>query len=207
MYRPWRASFWKSTAPANRVLFDGVRSAEPPRISGSFGIRASSTLPEASRVAIGLPGSNFGRISSSLTGSRPSAASRELLGQIGILLGVPLEQIVPLVLELGPLLDGLAHVVEDFLGNVEVLVRVPAELLLRQPDLLLAERRAVGLGGVLHVRAAVGDVRAELDHRGPPHLALGVDQGPLEPSSCRCRRRRPSGRTSRRPGNAWPGLR
>ena len=62
-----------------------------------------------------------------------------------------------------------------------MLVGVPAELLLRQPDLLLAQRRAVGLGGVLHVRAAVGDVRAELDHRGPPHLALGLDQGPLEP--------------------------
>ena len=40
------------------VLFDGVRSAEPPTSSGTTGIRLSSTVPEAWRVAIlafGLP--------------------------------------------------------------------------------------------------------------------------------------------------------
>jgi hypothetical protein len=113
-------------------------------------------------------------------GQPPLGRIRELLGKIGVLLGVPAEQLVPLVLRLGPARQCLTHVVEDFLRDVEMLIRVPAQLLLRQPNLLLAQRRAMGLGRVVHIRTAIGDVRAKLNDRGPPDLALGLDQGPLE---------------------------
>ena len=49
-------SAWKSPAPSyfRVVLFDGPRSAEPPRNHGMFWASTFSTLPEASRPAIPL---------------------------------------------------------------------------------------------------------------------------------------------------------
>lgn len=40
-----------SEAPCGNVLFDGVRSAEPPIKFGILEAMASSTLPDATRVA------------------------------------------------------------------------------------------------------------------------------------------------------------
>ena len=44
----------KLGSPSMVVLFDSARSAEPPHNSGSLSAKASSTLPEAARVAMPL---------------------------------------------------------------------------------------------------------------------------------------------------------
>jgi len=74
----------------------------------------------------------------------------------------------------------LPHVSLDFVRDVELLFGVPAEFFLDEPDFVVAERRAVGLGRILHVRAAVSDMRAELYHARPLVLGLGVIQGLFE---------------------------
>jgi hypothetical protein len=68
---------WRSPAPANVsvVLFDGPRSAEPPRNHGTFCARTFSTLPEASR-----PATPFGSVEK--TGrfrSQPAGSSRRCI--------------------------------------------------------------------------------------------------------------------------------
>ena len=75
--------------------------------------------------------------------------------------------------------DGLAIHVEDLVGHPEGLVRRQPEDLLGRPDLVLAERRAVGLRGVGHMRRGLADVaaqdqqaRAVLDGHGPAHGRL-----------------------------------
>ena len=65
-------------------------------------------------------------------------------------------------------------------GHVEGLVGGPAVGLLGEPHLVLAERRAVRLVGVLLVRRAVADVRAHDDERGPVVHALRLLGGALE---------------------------
>src|SRR5438309_1120184 len=55
----------------------------------------------------------------------------------------------------------------SFVGDVKRLEAGPAEALLRELHLVLAERRAVGLGRVLLVRTAVRDVGAHDDQRRP----------------------------------------
>src|SRR5436190_1584239 len=69
----------------------------------------------------------------------------------------------PMRLELLAARHAAPELLERLVGHVEVLVRRPAVALLGQPDLLLAQRGAVGAGGVLLVRRAVGDVRADDD--------------------------------------------
>src|SRR5258705_2363131 len=51
---PVGLSAWKSPAPANVrvVLFDGPRSADPPRNHGMFCASTFRTFPDASRPAI-----------------------------------------------------------------------------------------------------------------------------------------------------------
>ena len=63
-------------------------------------------------------------------------------------LGAPgVEHVLPCLLELDPAVD-LTHVVVDLGRDIEVLVGVEAEQLLGRAHLVLAERRAVRLGGV-----------------------------------------------------------
>ena len=94
-----------------------------------------------------------------------------LLAELRERLGPELEAVVPLLLGLDP--GGPhVHVLVDGVGDVEVLVRVEPERLLRGPHLVLAERRAVRLRRVDRVRRAVGDVAAH-DHERRP-LLLGL---------------------------------
>ena len=65
----------------------------------------------------------------------------------------------------------------DLVGHEELRVRVPAEACFVEADLVLAERRAVRLLGVLLVRAAVADVRADRDERRPVVVVRGLDRG------------------------------
>jgi hypothetical protein len=94
-----------------------------------------------------------------------------------MLLAVALEQLVPFLLELGAPLAASAEVRERIVRDVEVLVRVPAVRLLRQPDLVRPEWCAVGLLAVLLVRAAVADMRADGDQARAAIRKGGVDRG------------------------------
>ncbi len=69
---------------------------------------------------------------------------------------------------------------ERLVGDVEVLVRVPAVGLLGEPHLLLAERRAVRGLGVLLVRRPGRDVRAADDERRLVLDGHGVARGLLD---------------------------
>ena len=72
-----------STAPLGRVLFEGVRSAEPPINAGRRGASASSTLPEAERVATLSPGFQTGSSASHPAGSSPESACLKLAAASG----------------------------------------------------------------------------------------------------------------------------
>ena len=74
--------------------------------------------------------------------------------------------------------DRPAEDVERLVGDVEVAIRIPAVGLLGQPDLVLAERRAVGLLAVLLVRRAVADVGPDGD-QARPAVFLGRAGSPL----------------------------
>ena len=109
-----------------------------------------------------------------MTRRRNSAASA------GVLVGVPLERVLP---RLDEVLAGRDRPPEelDRLGRlVERLVGIPAVGLLDEPDLVRAERRAVRLLGVLLVRAAEADVRPDRDQArpvvGPGLLDRGRDR-------------------------------
>src|SRR5205085_11573773 len=97
------------------------------------------------------------------------AGDRDLeeLRLLGLLLAVAVEAPVPLLLPLPAALTALTEMGERLVRHVEVLVRVPAVELLGRPHLVLPERRAVGLRGVLLVGRAVADVRANADQRRP----------------------------------------
>src|SRR4029450_2478966 len=128
------------------VLLDSARSAEPPRKVGSRRAMALMQASEAERVACFLGSAN--RLSNS---AAPPPVGPGLL--------------------VGRALDPPAVV--DAVGDVEVLVRVPAVGLLGRPDLVLAEGAAVGLGGVLGVGCPPGDVAAQPDEAGPAGLVDG----------------------------------
>ena len=69
-----------------RVLFEGVRSAEPPIRVGMRGAMASSTLPEAARVAIFAPGCQTGSAASQPGGQLAGPCLAEARGQFGVFL-------------------------------------------------------------------------------------------------------------------------
>jgi hypothetical protein len=59
------------------VLFEGPRSAEPPKSIGMCGASALMTSPEAARVAAGFAPSNVGRCDSQPSGSSPLIVRRK----------------------------------------------------------------------------------------------------------------------------------
>ncbi len=72
-----------------------------------------------------------------------------------------------------------AELLVDPVRHQELRVRIPVELLLGQPDLLLAERRAVGLARTLLVRRRPADDRLDVDQRRAVLVGLGrVERGP-----------------------------
>src|SRR5256885_8586303 len=86
----------------------------------------------------------------------------------------------PLGFEAGAALPGEPPVRERFVRHVERLEAGPAEALLGELHLFLAEWGAVGLGRVLFVRAAVRDVRAHDDQRRPVRDAPGRGERRIE---------------------------
>ena len=113
-----------------------------------------------------------------MSASQPSGSSRRCIWSIcaaipGSSPSVALEQLLPFAAQLGAALaDPLGEVLVDAVGDEELGVLGPAVGALGLPDLLLAERLAVRLGGVLLVRRAVADVAVDDDQRRPPLLLL-----------------------------------
>ena len=148
---------------------------------GAKGLNASITLAPAARVA------SFAFCSGSNVGQRPLPAVEQLpglsavpvLGRLGERLAPAVEARLPVGLELRPVLAP-GHVLVHPVGDDEALVRVEAEHLLRRPDLVLAEGRAVGLGGVHGVRSGIGDVTAHGDERRARGVLPGRSDGGIE---------------------------
>ena len=73
------------------------------------------------------------------------------IGELGFVSG---HEVLPLCLQLSAATNGLAAILEGFVGHVEGLLPGPAEVLLGQDDLVLAQGRAMGLGGIVLVGRA-----------------------------------------------------
>src|SRR5688572_15936590 len=85
------------------------------------------------------------------------------------------EPALPVLDQVLPGVDGLAERAQRLLRDIEALIWIPAVCLLRQADLVRAERRAVRLLRVLLVRAAEADVRPDRDQARPVVGAGGLD--------------------------------
>ena len=148
------------------------------------------TLPEATRVAMPLASAGKSGISASQPGgSSPLSAALQLLREVGEGPRVCGHAIVPCRLVARAARHRLAEVRQRRVGDQERRLGRPAELLLGQPHLLDAERRAVRLEGVLLVRRAVADVGAHPDQRRPRRLRARRLQRGVDRRRGRCRRR------------------
>ena len=172
MLRPtWVAE--KIPVPANSVLFDSTRSAEPPTIVGVKGFSACITVRPASRVATSSPAGNTGSASRQPSRGSPRRSSSRSFGESRERSRPRSNAPVPLALQLGAARQDGGHVLAHEIGDGERRVGIEPHHLLRRPDLGLAERRSVRLRGVDRVRRRVRDVRPEDDQRGAVFLGLG----------------------------------
>ena len=87
--------------------------------------------------------------------------------------------LIPLGLQRGAA-RALVEVLADLVGDDEVLVGIPAQHLLGQAHLVLAQRRAVGLARALLVGRGPADDRLDADERRALLLAHGLVDGDLE---------------------------
>ena len=149
------------------VLFEGVRSAEPPSSSGMAAARWSSTAPLAARVAISLPlGDELGAgrrdgLASSRRATRRCCDARTPGAAPS---GAALTRSAQAMRAARPLAPIVAPGVQQVLGDDERR-RIPAEDLARAGDFLLARRVAMGLLGAGPGREAEADDGLAGDHR------------------------------------------
>ena len=167
----------KMPAPANSVLFDSTRSADPPTIVGVNGFSACITVLPASRVATSSPAGNTGSASRQPSRGSPRRSSSRSRASCGNASAQAASRAVPVALQLGAALRDDGHVLAHRVGDGERRVGVEAHRLLRGPDLGLAERRPVRLRGVDRVRRGIRDVRAQHDQRGTVLLGLRCGEG------------------------------
>ena len=156
-----------------------MRSAEPASSQGTCAAIAFSTLLEALRVAMPFSsGSKLGMLRVPAVRQLAALHRLDLRRRAPARRPVGLEQPLPLGAQLGAALaDHLGEVLLDPVGDEELRVLGPAVEALGLPDLLLAERLAVGLGRVLLVRRAVADVAVDDDQRRPLLLVLELVEG------------------------------
>ena len=173
--RPAGVAAWKSGDPAISVLLEGARSAEPPTRPGSRGARALMTLPEA-----GAGGERLAHLEA-LHRPHFHPPRREVLLPAGGGLRVGGEAAVAALLPglpgRGPAGHALAEEGVDRRVHLEAALHRPAHGLLGPGDLLLAQRRPVGVGGVLLGRRPEGDVGAAGDQRRPGLVGQGGGDG------------------------------
>ncbi len=156
--------------PLGLVLLEPVKSAEPPIISGTAAVKASSALSDAARVAI-----SFGAaLSFSFTRADRGGelVLRQLAGdaplELGALVGWQrLQALAPGGVR-APSSAGRrrARARATSVGTSKARLR-PAELVARALDLVGAERRAVAFLGAGLGRRAEADHRAAGDQRRP----------------------------------------
>ena len=171
--RPERSSGAKVPAPSKSrpLAAEPVRSAEPLRSHGTRGAIAFSTSFDALRVAI--PPGSASKLG--ISASQPSGSSRRCIWSIcgGEARAGVRDALLPLGSQAAaPLADPVGEVLVDAVGDQELGVLGPPVGALGLAHLLLAQRLAVGLGGVLLVGRAVADVAVDDDQRGPPLLPL-----------------------------------
>ncbi|CAM5603399.1 hypothetical protein SBADM41S_10138 [Streptomyces badius] len=161
------------------VLLLPARSAEPPRQLGEHGGQRGED------VAGGLAGGDALGVGVE-DGQAVRPALRQLLfpqpveecGALGVGGAPRLVAGLPGAVGGGPALDDRAGVLQYVVLDGEVGVRVEAEQLLGGGDLVVAERGAVGLAGVLLGGRGPADDRTEQDQGGSAALALrGLDGG------------------------------
>ena len=159
-----------------------------PTARAAPGRAPASTLPEALRVA--MPFGVGRELGQRRRSSRPAASGCDSRSSSAL----------PLRVGRGPGVEPLAPTRRARRGRgrrprgrapaprrstSKVCVRVEAEDLLGRGDLVGAERRAVGLAGVLLVRRGPADDRAQRDERRPVGLGLGrlerVARAPARP--------------------------
>ena len=164
--RPARLSGSKLPLPSMSVSVLGARSASPPINSGRWGARALITLPEATRVARGTSvRAKRGQVSVPPLRELPLHDPLELRGQFGIFLRIGPEPGLPLRLPRRSPLRELAEVFQGLRRDVEGRFDRPAQVFLGQAHFFHAQRFAVGRRRVVLVRAAVADVRVDIDER------------------------------------------
>ena len=127
------------------------------------------TRPSSARVACALAPVKSGSASSQPSGSRPDSTRSNSATTPGV--GGRRARAFQAACAAAPR-SRWSKCACDLVRHVEVLVGIPAVGLLRQADLVLAERRAVRLGRVLRVRRADRDVRAHDDQRRPRRLGV-----------------------------------
>ena len=159
---------------------------------GQHAASALSTSPDASRVATPLAGLEVGSASVQPSGSSPARSRSNRAARSGLAGRHASKRSSHSACGAAAAVDDLAGVREHLVGDLEVCVRVEAEHLLGRGDLVGAERRAVGLAGVLRVRRRPADDRAQRDER----RAGRSRRGPRSSAACE-RRRRPRGRRRR----------
>ncbi len=103
-----------------------------------------------------------------------------LTGQIGIGRSPGIEPLLPIGFGLGAALHGGAEMGQGFVRKIELLVRIPAEILLGRLHFFCAEWRAVGLAAARLVGRAEADGGANHDERRSRRLGLGCDQGAVD---------------------------
>src|SRR5438445_10377842 len=125
------------------TVVEVARSADPPTSSGSFAAMAFSTFPDATRVAWASAGGGRERRQSRVPalGQAAGEPALELRRELRVGLPVGVVFLRPLRFEPGAALPGEPPVREGFVGDVKRLEAGPAEALLRELHLVLAERR------------------------------------------------------------------
>ena len=172
-----RSAGRNEAAPLTAVLLLSARSAEPPHSSGSDrvegGEHLAGGLPGGHALRIGVPGRQGVRPALRQRAGGQPLQQRAALGVAGL---PRVEALLPSGVRLPAPVGDLAGVLEHLRVDLEGLVGVEAEDVLGRPDLVLAQRRAVGGAGVLLVRRGPADDRPQHDQRRAAGLGPGGGQ-------------------------------
>ena len=152
-----------------RVLVEGARSADPPINQGMFLAARVQYLGRglASGQALRV-GGEFGKVAVPPFRELAVLHSEQFFGEVWVLFAILIDLREPIVAQLlAPLSDTLTEVIVDAVWHVEFLIFWPAVASFGKPDLLLAQRLAVGPAGILFIGSAVSDMAVYDNQRRP----------------------------------------
>ena len=152
-----------SSPPGNSVFVDSLRSAAPPTIVGTKSANAAIDFCPATRVAsLSFPSRSppAPRASAAAAACRPTRRPTPS-ARVGVGRAPRLEARRPRRRAPRRRAPFWSNALVDAVGHEEVRVGIPAQRLLGQPHLVLAQRRAVGLGRPHLVRRRVADDRLD----------------------------------------------